>query len=1007
MNENQFQNPELLSILRAEERAYYIPYHSEQASLLFNKGISNYYKLLNGTWNFKYFEKFYDVTQDIFKNEFDTSNFDNIPVPSNWQMFGYDIPYYTNINYPIPVNPPYVPTENPVGIYSTEFKLSKQFAEKDSFMVFEGVNSAFYLYVNGEFAGYSQGSHLQSEFCVTSFVKEGVNNVKVAVLKWCDGSYLEDQDFFRLSGIFRDVYMLSRDKKRVDDIFIKTDLQTVSVELKLNEEIDVTCKLYYNSKLIAQGKASEGKASFTLENPLLWSAEKPNLYTMLLCAGSEYIPVKFGFRTVGISEEGALLINGKEVKLKGVNRHDTHPQLGHYTPISAVEKDLLTIKSLNINTIRTSHYPNTPEFYNLCNKLGFYLVDECDIELHGFCFRLPDNGYKPYNKEWITDMPQWQEAFVERARRMVERDKNHPCVIMWSLGNESGYGANHDAMSNWIKSRDTSRLVHFEGANLVGDPPTVDVVSRMYSSIEDMLKKSSEDKTRPFFLCEYSHAMGNGPGDVYDYWEEIYKHKNLIGGCIWEWADHAVILKDKNGNDYYGYGGDSGEVTHDGNFCSDGLVFPDRTLSTGAKDVKYAYQYVRFSEVDLQNGIINIKNLYDFTNLNEFEICWELMCDDKKVCAGRANINLEPQLATNVQFKYTLPSSCALGCYLNIQVLDNTGYEVAIKQFEVAVKISKIPLEAVCIPLSLNETSNTIAISGEDFEYVVSKRNGQFDSIIKSGVEMLAKPTELTVWRAPTDNDRRIKFKWGLFEDNQSAQNFNALFNKAYSVNASQNGEDIAISVTGCLAGIARAPFLQYKIIYTISPNGEINFDFSATRREDTVFLPRLGIEYTLVKGNEFIEYFGAGADETYIDMCHHSKVGHYKSTVLEQYIPYIMPQEHGNHNKTKLLAVNDIMGRGLMFKSDNSFEFSASHYTSEDLTKATHTSELKGRDETIVRIDYKVSGIGSNSCGPEILEKYQLNDIEIKYNYTILPALLENTPPLLWAKSSFSCVID
>ena len=588
-----WQNPELLHRNREKERSYFIPFHSKEAAqhLHDNKGASSYYKLLNGDWAFRYFDRYIDVSEELFAQDNDLTDWDTIPVPVNWQMVGYDIPHYSNVNYPHPVDPPFVPDENPVGVYARDFLLTESWAGRETFVVFEGVNSCFYLYVNGACVGYSQGSHMQSEFNIARFCRPGKNRLTVKVLKWCDGSYLEDQDFYRLSGIFRDVYLLSRSAGRIRDICIKAELDddynNAVLSITLDKEGSGTSKVQFvlyapDGNTVIEKEIDFGQTFLDISSPLKWNAETPWLYKAVFGFEGEWIPVDCGFIKIQTAQNCALLINGTSVKLKGVNRHDTDPVMGHYTPLHHIKRDLELMKQHNINTIRTSHYPNTPEFYRLCSRYGFYIIDEADQEMHGFCHSHPGakGHYSHFNPALPSDNPQWKNALLDRAKRMVERDKNHPCIIMWSLGNESSFGVNIIAMADWIHERDSSRLVHFEQASCAARDlkttpacdASIDVDSCMYPNLERLEAegKNKQKDTRPFFVCEYAHAMGNGPGGLSDYWAVFNAYPRLIGGCIWEWADHAVILTDDNGEKYWGYGGDMGEYPHDENFCNDG-----------------------------------------------------------------------------------------------------------------------------------------------------------------------------------------------------------------------------------------------------------------------------------------------------------------------------------------------------------------------------------------------------------------------------------------------------
>ena len=942
-----YENFKTTSENREPQRSYYIPYESLEKALEGKKEKSAYYKLLNGRWKFAYFKRDIDVPETI-------PVWDTVTVPSCWQMLGYENPGYTNVNYPYPIDVPYVPDDNPCGVYNRSFCIDSAWDGRKTYIVFEGVSSCLFLYINGEYVGYSQGSHLQAEFDITDYVHNGVNEVTVKVLKWCLGSYLEDQDFFRLSGIFRDVYLLSREENHIKDVFIKADTKTITVGADDYEIYD------------------NGVKVDNLDNPVLWNAEKPHLYTVVVKGKTEYIPFLVGMRDVAVSDKGELLINGVSVILKGINHHDTHPQKGYCMTEEDILKDLKAMKELNINTIRTSHYPPTPEFMNMCDRMGFYVIDETDIETHGFMNRTGSHGYS-YDVEdsiWPCSNPDFADMFVERMERMVERDKNHPCVIMWSTGNESGHGENHIKMIKWAKKRDSSRLIHCEDASRKGDFSNTDIVSNMYPSVEVIENYAKDPKmTKPLFLCEYSHAMGNGPGDVHDYVECFYKYPKLIGGCIWEWADHVVI---KNG--VCKYGGDFGELTHDGNFCCDGLVFADRSFKAGSLEAKYTYQYF---DTELLGDKVKVINRYDFTNLDEYTLIMSLSVDGSETETKEFRVSVAPHESTEINIPFSIPKSCNLGVFLNISLIDENGSEVAMKQHSLPVEIKKISVSGE--NKNITEDDYRIYINGDNYNYIFNKHYGAFESIIKNGKELLGDFPKLTAWRAPTDNDRHVRSKWGLInDDNLAGENMNRLFTKIYSCELDQN----KIIVSGALAGVARTPFLKYTTEYEFFADGEIKVKLNGKLKDDlNVYLPRLGFEFVSPAVNDSFTYFGMGEKECYCDMCHHAKVGMYESSAQNEYVNYVMPQEHGNHIGTKLLKMSD----GLTFASDGVFEFNVSEYTSYALTEATHTDELKKSDGTNIRIDYKVSGIGSNSCGPELIEKYCLDDPVIDFEFYIL----------------------
>jgi beta-galactosidase len=931
---------------RERQRSYYIPYDTLEKALNGKKEESAYYKLLNGIWNFKYFKRDIDVPKKILK-------WDTIDVPSNWQMRGYEKPGYTNVNYPHPIDVPFVPDDNPCGVYSYDFSINDEWKSRNTYIVFEGVSSCLYLSINGEYVGKTQGSHLQAEFNITRFVKKGENNLTAKVLKWCLGSYLEDQDFFRLSGIFRDVYLLSREENHIEDVEIKADTKSITVNVENYEIYDGMTKLD------------------KIKEPVLWNAEKPHLYTLVVKGETEYIPFKVGMRDIKISDKNELLINGVPVKLKGVNHHDTHPLNGYYESDDFMFTELLKMKELNINTIRTSHYPPTPEFLNMCNVLGFYVIDETDLETHGFCTRR--GGYANYDVDkypsWLCNLPEWKDVYIERMMRMVERDKNNPCVIMWSTGNESGYGPNHVEMIKWTRKKDSSRLIHCEDASRKGTEENIDVHSQMYYSIDEVEKCAGNPNiTKPFFLCEYAHAMGNGPGDVHDYVELFYKHPNLIGGCIWEWADHTVIS-----DGVQKYGGDFGELINDNNFCCDGLVFADRSYKAGTLNTKYSYQGFDTSFCDNK---LKITNRYDFTNLNEYKVVIALSVDGEEIEFKEYSIDVEPHGKTEIILPFEIPKVCNYGVYVNIYLYDGNEYEVGFKQHKLDSCIKKF---AKAEKMSdFKEDSEKIYIEGNGFKYTFNKHYGNFESIVKKGIEQIDDVVKLTAWRAPTDNDRHVKFTWGLFEDNTSAENLNKLFSKVYDCKI----EDNKIIVKGSLAGVSRLPFIKYLATYEIFMDGVICVKLNGEICENvSIYLPRLGFEFTTPVENDNFTYYGMGEYENYCDMHYHTKVGMYSSSADKEYVNYVMPQEHGNHINTKMLK----MQNGIKFVTDDDFEFNVSEYTSDALTYAMHTDELKKNGKTNIRIDYKVSGIGSGSCGPALSEKYILNDKIINFKFYIV----------------------
>lgn len=936
----KYENPLKTSENRLAPTSYYIP-----------EGVSEY-MLLNGEWDFAYFSRDIDIPERIEK-------WDKIPVPSCWQLQGYENPNYTNVNYPYPCDPPYVPDDNPCGVYRREFELDKW---GKIYFVFEGVSSCAYLYINDKYVGFTQGSRLQAKFDITEFVVSGTNTVQVRVLKWCCGSYLEDQDAFRYNGIFRDCYILQRPEGHIEDVEIIPNDK--SIDIKLSGEALVS--IYEGDKLLCSKNISDF-FSYTPESPILWNAEKPFLYTVVLKRNGEIITLRTGLRKIEISNRYELLINGTPVKLRGVNHHDTSKYRGWCQSDMELYADLMLMKKLNINCVRTSHYPPTPKFIGMCDELGFYVVLETDIETHGFLRRLPNVEYRfdMESNAWPGTMPEWKGEHLERMARMVELHKNSPCVIMWSTGNESGHGCNHIEMIKWTKKRDSTRLLHAEDASRKGQIHNADVYSRMYSSPEEIEEFAlTDDINMPVFLCEYAHAMGNGPGDVYDYNEMFDKYPKLIGGCIWEWADHVVTV-----DGVQKYGGDfEGEITNDGNFCCDGMVFSDRSLKAGSLEVKAAYQPIKTT---YRNGILTVINRLDFTDLNEFEFCYYIEVDGEITDSRLLSLSVEPHEKAKITIDYS-PVLCRMGAHLNT-VLRRGDTICAETQHDLPCEIIEDKTEAM---VNLSEDELNIYACGNGFNYTFSKHYGAFTSIMVDGNEQLAGRMQLSAFRAPTDNDRNIAPRWANINIWQG-ENLDCAFSKVYDCHA----VDGVIIVHGSLAGVSRVPMMKHELKISIFKDGRIDVSLSCDIRKDAFWLPRLGFELLLPQTSNVFSYYGAGPIESYCDMCHWAPVGLYDSTAEDEYVPYVMPQEHGNHCKARMLRIGD-----LEFTSKRDFEFNVSQYSTNELYKAKHTDELSADGIVHLRIDYKVSGIGSAACGPALNEKYRLSEKKIKFEFSIKP---------------------
>ncbi len=977
---------------RLPQRAFYIP----EGEAVYN--------LLNGDWRF-----YYNKNSDAVDVGGKISKWDKVKVPSTWQNTGYENPNYCNINYPFPIDPPYVLPENPVGIYERDFVISDQ--NKKAYFVMEGVSSCAALYINGEYVGFTQGSHLQAEFDITPFVNAGKNTVRVAVYKWCVGSYLEDQDFFRCNGIFRDVYVLERPEGHIVDFSVVTENNdTVIVETAP----DTFVTLYDKGEVIgATVTDKDGVATVKIDHPVLWNAEKPYLYQLELKKAGEIIFENVGLRTYEISDKNEFLVNGVSVKLKGINHHDSNPETLWVMTDEDIINDLKLMKELNINTIRTSHYPPTPRFLDFCDRMGFYVVLETDIETHGFVRRY---AFVPYcydveSGEWPCSMDEWKDEHVERMQRAYHRDKNHPSIFMWSTGNESGHGPNHIAMLEWLSTVEHKRLYHCEDAsrafhrwdkNFVKATEELELAKKKNEGVEEAQEKyeqavRSREKAivdmrrphfhsgmyipqseierwastnlvnQPIFLCEYAHAMGNGPGDIFDYVEKFYSNPALVGGCIWEWCDHTVIV-----DGVQKYGGDfEGELTHDGNFCCDGLVFADRSFKAGSLEAKTAYAPFRFK---YENGKITVENRFDFTNLNEYKLTYVLSCDGEVLEQNTVTLDVLPHERGVIETTAVFPDVCKYACTVNMTLTDINGNELGTLQQEIETEKESI-LADINGEAKIYEEGTFIYAQGKNFKYGFNKQTGNIESMVIDGKEQLYAPTELSLYRAFTDNERNLRARWYKV-DIWAGENLDYTWYNVYDSKIDGN----KITFNASVAAISRAPIFRYSLSYTVGADGTVKVELDGNIRENSIWLQRLGFEFAFKNKNMEFDYFGMGPEESYCDLYHNCALDFYVSRAKDEYVNYIRPQEHGNHIKVRELTLED----KITFSAEDTFEASVSQYNIDQIMAAEHTDEIGDSKATYVRIDYKSSGIGSHSCGPMLEEKYRLAEKKIHFVYTI-----------------------
>ena len=992
-----YEDPAVLHVGTEENRAYFIPFGSEADALEGERTLSDRMIQLSGDWRFRFYESLLDA-DEFYRPGYDTEGYDLIPVPSCWQILGYDRHQYTNVRYPFPYDPPYVPEENPCGAYLRDFELTNGQCEMRSFLNFEGVDSCFYVWINGQEVGYSQVAHSTSEFEVTKYLRPGRNTIAVLVLKWCDGSYLEDQDKLRMSGIFRDVYLLSRPRAHIRDYTVSTALDdqyrdaTVTIDFDYNGgDVATACSLIAPDGTILETKdVTGGKVTFAVKDALTWNAETPWLYVALIKCADEVIAQEVGISRIEVKDK-TILFNGVKIKLKGVNRHDSDPFTGYTISPEQLCVDLALMKQHNVNAIRTSHYPNAPWATQLYTRLGFYVIDEADIEIHG-TVTIYGGGHeydyfsdicKDYTYGALCHDPRFEAAIVDRVQRCVVRDKNNAGVLMWSMGNESGYGPNLEKAAAWVKSYDKSRLLHYESSiyqmeGYKNDLSNIDVFSRMYAPTEAVEKYVGGLIDKPFIQCEFTHAMGNGPGDLEDYFEQIYKYDQFAGGFVWEWCDHAVWMgATTDGKDQYFYGGDFGEFPHDGNFCMDGLVYPDRRPHTGLKELKNVCRPCRATFVDEKKGLISLANKLDFLNLKDaITADYELLLDGRVQGRGKIeDLDIPAHGEKTIQLDYTIPAE---GDY-SVRIIYRQKYNAAFVDAGDEMGFDQLFLQAAHLrpargkanPLSIEENDRSIVVEGTNFRYEFCRRRGTWASLVKDNVNLLARPMEYNIWRAPTDNDRYIKLEW-------MKAGYDRHTVRVYDISAEQKDGDVVIAVDLAISAIFIQRILEIRALYTVHGDGTLAVRMDVKRDAALPYLPRFGLRLFLPKAFEDVEYFGFGPYESYVDKHRASWHARFTSKVEDLHEDYLMPQENGSHYGSKYLALTNTGGYGL--EAFGGFSFSVSPYTQEELTEKEHNYELRESGMTVVCLDWQNSGIGSGSCGPQLKEKYQLRATEFTY---------------------------
>ena len=1002
-----YENLSVLHENTMPARAYYIPASRRMDNLVEHREESDRMQLLNGTWKFQYFNSIYDIQDSFFEKNYDTENFDEIQVPSVWQMAGYDTHQYTNIRYPFPFDPPYVPQDIPCGTYAHTFVYHKDENAPKAFLNFEGVDSCFYVWINGSYIGYSQVSHMTSEFDVTDVLQDGTNTVAVLVMKWCDGSYLEDQDKFRMSGIFRDVYILKRPKQAISDYHIKTRIEDmlakVEIEMKFYSPLNVKISIEdRNGAVVALGSiAEEGTAVLEIASPELWNTENPYLYKLILETENEVIVDHIALRKIEIKDQ-VIYLNGQKIKFRGVNRHDSDPVTGFTINPEQITTDLTLMKQHNFNAIRSSHYPNAPFFYEMCDKYGFMVIDEADIEAHGpfMIYRKEDTDYNRFKRwnEKIADDPVWEEAIVDRVKLMVERDKNRFCIVMWSMGNESAYGCNFEKALEWTKNFDPDRITQYESARYRNydetyDYSNLDVYSRMYPALSEIQEYLDKDGSKPFLLVEYCHSMGNGPGDFEDYFQMIQDNDKMCGGFVWEWCDHAIAHGTaENGKTIYAYGGDHGEEIHDGNFCMDGLVYPDRTVHTGLLEYKNVYRPARVISYNKESGELVLHNYMDFDDLKDYvKISYELTQDGLVISKGiLPEFSVAPHGEGKTNLKINVPENGK--CYLKLiyhlkkelPLLDEDhilGFdEIEVSKEDTKCKLAEKWLQktAVDSELQVNENDTQIHIKGREFAYTIDKRTALFTEMKFAGREYLNHPMELNIWRAPTDNDMYIKSEW-------KKAHYDKAYTRAYTTEVVQGKYGVKITSHASVVAETVQKILDVTITWKIEAAGKIDADIAVTKDDEFPDLPRFGVRMFLDKKLSAVRYFGMGPQESYCDKHQAASHGLYQANVDDLHEDYIRPQENGSHYDCEYVELNNSR-YGIVVSAENAFSFNASYYTQEELEEKTHNYELTESDSVVFCVDYALNGIGSNSCGPVVLEQYRFDDVLFRFQFTLIP---------------------
>jgi len=1013
MLQNYYERPDVLRLGAEPARTWYLP-EDPNATVC-----------LNGVWDFSWFGSVEDVPETIGSDPL--PNPVKMPVPSVWQHQGFDCPQYTNIRYPIPYDPPYVPRENPCGVYRRTFEWNED--GKRCYLNFDGVDSCYYVWVNGEFVGLGKVSHNNTEFDITGKVVPGENTLTVAVLKWCDATYLEDQDKFRCTGIFRDVYLVIRPQEHLRNVITDGNMHgDVSVRVDYcNEAVPATATLYAPCGCeLAKAEIIDGKADFKVENPQLWTAETPTLYTVIIEAAGETIRRRVGLRTIEV-KDGVVLVNGLPVLFRGVNRHDSDPYVGPAVDREHVKRDLRIMKEHNVNAIRTSHYPSMPCLYEMADEYGFYVVSESDIEIHGAQTSAPFSNWETQCAQWalLADDPAYHDAIVDRVQRNVLQFRSHSCIVMWSLGNESGYGPNFEDAARWIRATDPTRLVHYEGIYAYSDKFTpdhtvVDTHSRMYTSPADIrdyfakaldlserglringayalwpadayapAKIEGDDRpvVKPYILCEFAHAMGNGPGSFEEYWQVFEDYPGMCGGFVWEWCDHAVCVGSKaDGTEKMRYGGDFGEFPHDGNFCMDGLVLPDRTPSKALLEFKNVIRPARCTGLTADGKGVVVNSKLDHGDLGEYAtLRWQLLEKGVEAASGACEL---PSFAPHgtMEIALGLPEAGEDASLLLTWVLKHdtalvkAGHVLGFDQVEITRKAPETA-KLTGGDVKLSQHGHVIAVDGETFHYVFDTKLGSFCKMVSHNRPLIDAPMTYNIWRAPTDNDMYLRKQW-------SAWGYDCAEPRTYGTTCEIKDGCAVIACEVALLPVYRQRAATIHAVYTIDAKGVVSAKLDVERKENAMTLPRFGVRLMMPRAFGKARYLGYGPGESYSDCRCSAYRAQFEAKVGEMESPYLKPQEAGSHWGCDWAELSCACGMTLRVQADAPFSFSASEYTQEELTAKAHIDEIEKCGQTVLCIDYKQNGIGSNSCGPVPEEQYCFNEKKFTFSFSLSPEM-------------------